>query len=102
MEEIELTLSGIGQTMLNKIDMIHSFSETLLISFWKRKIIGDNCSELLLIQRRQFEEKILDFAPPTGPLIDSQSNLKWLTNIEQCIQKAQNPDLQPKEAFPWF
>jgi hypothetical protein len=64
---------------------------------------GDvRCVKDLVDRRSLIEEKFMKFCPPRIVDVGVERCENWLGGIEEFVEMACDPELQPVEAIPWF
>ncbi|KAH0789215.1 hypothetical protein GPJ56_006885 [Histomonas meleagridis] len=97
--EFVLTFAAVSELFIKNIESVQSYLEAM-IGDEDVDVMRDE--ELLRSRREKLEKRIVKFSPPRMPDVRPEEGEMWIENIEKCIEKAKNPEIQPIEAIPWF
>ena len=96
-----LIIGSIAEGFIKNIGTIQSYLEILIgDEDYDHELMQD--VDKLIKKRNNLENKLIEISPPRVPNIPPEEGEKWIKNIESCIKKAMDPNIQPIECIPWF
>jgi len=96
--ELTLTIASVSQAIIHKLECVRAFLEVYSCD----RLPPDSTLTQIIEKRDTYINNIIDFSPPVGPNVTPEICEKWLKGIEDLIERAQDPEIQPQKAIPWF
>ncbi|KAH0795419.1 hypothetical protein GPJ56_000632 [Histomonas meleagridis] len=93
-----LTIAATAQSLVQSIEDVRSCLEVLI-----SEMIDDKTFPIdsIIKERQIIEENICMLAPVIGQ-VDEKETIQWYQRLEELISQAENEEIQPEEAIPWF
>jgi hypothetical protein len=97
--EFILAFGATAQALTQHFDTLRAGLEVVLAD-WGACAKFD--CHALIEAREDVENVVLKYCPPLSLAAGAHHTEAWLTDVNDLIDKAANPQIQPHEACPWF
>jgi hypothetical protein len=98
--ELVLALSAVAHALTSHFESVRTYLEMLLSDLVLENVGLD--VEGLMRERSRIEYRFVGIAPPSSSTATTDECLMWMETIRALINDAQNAEIQPLLAMPWY
>jgi hypothetical protein len=98
--ELVLALSAVAHALTSHFETVRTYLEMLLSDLVLENVGLD--VEGLMRERSRIEKRFVGIAPPSSSTATADDCLMWMETVKALINDAQNAEIQPLLALPWY
>ncbi|OHT17585.1 hypothetical protein TRFO_00836 [Tritrichomonas foetus] len=96
---LKMAIASTASAFTANLEIIRTHLEVIL---GDEMLTEDFSLNEIIRQRRILEDRFISLSPPNSGNVNEEEATGWLERIENLVEKAKNPWIQPAITIPWF